>query len=104
MVSPGCIISGGRVNHSVLGFNVRVNSYADVDESILFEGVSVGRSSRLRRVIIDKGVQIPERTEIGFDRDADLARGYTVTDWGVTVVPQSHAGVSNSVAFGDPDT
>ena len=85
-VAPGCIVSGGRVQRSVLGYNVRVNSFAEVEASILFEGVSIGRYSRVRRAIIDKGVQIPEKVEIGFDPALDRSRGYTVTETGITVV------------------
>lgn len=103
-VAPGCIISGGRVAQSVLGPNVRVNSYADVRESILFEGVSIGRSCRIRRAIIDKGVHVPEGTDIGYDRDADLRRGYTVTETGITVVSQQFAAFGSTSAFGDPET
>ena len=86
MVSQGSIISGGVVARSVLGANVRINSYAHVEDSILFEGVDVGRRCRLKRVIVDKGVQIPPETEIGFDADADRARGFTVTDSGIVVI------------------
>lgn len=86
IVSPGCIISGGRVVSSVLSHAVRINSYSEVDSSILFSGVNVGRYSRIRRAIIDRDVTIPENTEIGFDLELDRARGYTVTDSGIVVV------------------
>jgi glucose-1-phosphate adenylyltransferase len=86
IVCQGVIVSGGTVARSVLGPNVRINSYAHVEDSILFEGVDVGRRCRLRRVIVDKDVVIPPETEIGFDRDADLARGFTVTDSGLVVI------------------
>ncbi len=87
MVSEGCIISGGRVDRSILGLRVRVNSYSDVAESILFDDVDVGRHVRLRRVIVDKGVRIPAGMEIGYDADADRQR-FTVSDGGVVVVPK----------------
>jgi glucose-1-phosphate adenylyltransferase len=87
MVGLGSIVSGGRVERSVLSPGVRVNSWAHVEDSILFEGVDVGRRTRVRRAIVDKGVQIPEGVQIGFDRDHDLARGFTVSDEGVVVVP-----------------
>jgi len=61
MVSEGCIISGGRVDRSILGLRVRVNSFSDVAESILFDDVEVGRHARIRRAIIDKGVRVPAR-------------------------------------------
>jgi glucose-1-phosphate adenylyltransferase len=86
LVCQGAIVSGGRVARSVLGPNVRINSYAQVEDSILFEGVEVGRRCRLNRVIIDKGVRIPPETEIGYDPAADAARGFTVTDSGLVVI------------------
>jgi glucose-1-phosphate adenylyltransferase len=88
MVSPGCIISGGHVRRSILSPNVRVNSYAIVENSILFEGVNIGRHCHIRRAIIDKDVQIPAGTHIGFDRDLDQRRGFTFSDQGVVVIPK----------------
>ena len=85
IVGAGSIISGGRVVHSVLGLDVRVNSYSDVDSCIIFNHVNVGRSSRIRRAIIDRHVSLPEGTVIGYDTEADRAR-YSVTDNGVVVV------------------
>ena len=86
MVCQGAIISGGSVARSIVGPNVRINSYAHVEDSILFEGVEVGRRCRLRRVIVDKGVRIPPETEIGYDPAADAARGFTVTESGLVVI------------------
>jgi glucose-1-phosphate adenylyltransferase len=87
MVSEGCIISGGHVDRSILGLRVRVNSYSDVAESILFDDVDVGRHVRIRRAIIDKGVRIPPGTEIGYDLEADRQR-FAVSEGGVVVVPK----------------
>jgi glucose-1-phosphate adenylyltransferase len=87
LVSEGCIISGGRIDRTVLSPGVRVNSYAHVEESILMDEVDVGRHARIRRAIVDKGVQIPPGTEIGFDRDADRRR-FHVSDEGIVVVPK----------------
>ena len=86
LISPGCIISGGRVRRSVLSPGVRVNSYALVDDSILFDGVDVGRHCRIRRAIIDKEVKLPPYTVLGYDLDFDRRRGFTVTEQGVVVV------------------
>lgn len=86
IVSPGCIVSGGRVMRSILSPGVRVNSYCDVDSSILLNRVEIGRYCRIRRAIIGEGVKIPEGSEIGIDREQDLKRGYTVSEGGVTVV------------------
>lgn len=86
IVCQGAIVSGGRVYRSILSPGVRINSYALVEDSILLDGVSVGRHARVRRAIIDKDVSVPAGFEIGWNREADLARGLTVTEEGVTVV------------------
>lgn len=86
MVCNGSIISGGRVERSIISYNVRVNSWAHVQDSILFDGVIVGRHAKIRRAIIDKGVSIPAHTQIGFDHEADRARGFIVTESGVVVI------------------
>jgi glucose-1-phosphate adenylyltransferase len=85
LVSPGCIVSGGRVQSSVLSPFVRINSYSQVSDSILFENVNVGRHAKIRRAIIDKDVDIPEGMEIGFDPVED-ARRFLVTETGITVI------------------
>lgn len=87
IVCAGSIISGGRVLRSVLSYGVRVNSYCEVEYSILMPGVEIGRYSRIRRAIIDTGVKVPESSIIGYDVEQDRARGYTVTDSGIVVVP-----------------
>jgi glucose-1-phosphate adenylyltransferase len=67
---------------------VRVNSYAVVEDSILFERVEVGRHCRIRKAIIDKDVRVPPGTTIGHDPDHDRARGFLVSDHGVVVIPK----------------
>jgi len=89
IVCQGAIVSGGQVYRSILSPGVRINSYALVEDSILFDQVEVGRHARIRRAIIDKDVKIPPGFDIGWNRAADLARGLTVTDDGVTVVAKS---------------
>jgi glucose-1-phosphate adenylyltransferase len=89
MVCPGCILSGGHVRRSILSANVRVNSYALVEDSILFDGVDVGRHCRIRRAIIDKDVRIPQNTTIGHDLDHDRQRGFVVTEQGVVVIAKA---------------
>ena len=89
MVSEGCIVSGGMLSHCVLSPEVRINSYAQVTDSILMENVNVGRYSEIRKAIIDKNVDIPPYTKIGFNREDDLARGFYVSEGGVTVVPKN---------------
>lgn len=94
IVSPGCIISGGRVTKSVLSPEVRINSYTKVDESILLNGVVVGRHARLRRVIVEKNVRIPENAMIGYDLEED-AKKYRVTPRGVVVVESQNGHIFN---------
>jgi glucose-1-phosphate adenylyltransferase len=85
IVGGGSIISGGRILRSVLGYDVRINSYCEVSDSIIYNHVNIGRHSRIRRAIIDRHVTLPERTEIGFDREADRRR-FHITDSGIVVV------------------
>ncbi|TVR82303.1 MAG: glucose-1-phosphate adenylyltransferase [Rhodospirillales bacterium] len=85
VVAGGCIISGGVVRNSVLGRHVYVHSGAEIDESVVFDNCDIGRRSRLRRCILEKNVQLPADTVIGFDPDEDRKR-YTVTDSGIVVV------------------
>ncbi|MBV8051267.1 MAG: glucose-1-phosphate adenylyltransferase, partial [Acidobacteriaceae bacterium] len=85
IVSAGCIVSGSMVKNSVLSPDVRVNSYSEIDASILFSHVNIGRHCRIRKAIIDRDVHIPEGTTIGYDAEADRQR-YFVTDTGITVV------------------
>ena len=87
LVSDGTIISGGTINRCVLHPRVRIHSYADVDESILMDGVEIGRHCKIRRTIIDKGVKVPAGTTIGYDLEADRER-FTVTDSGIVIVPK----------------
>ncbi len=87
IVASGSIISGGKVERSVLSPLVRVNSYSHVYESILMEGAQVGRRCRIRRAIIDKNVHIPPDTVIGYDPEEDRRRFY-VSEGGVVVIPK----------------
>ena len=87
LVSEGCIISGGHVNRSILSPRVRINSYTLVEDSILFEDVNVGRHCKIRRCIIDKHVDVPPGTTIGYDPEEDKRR-FQVTDSGIVVIPK----------------
>jgi glucose-1-phosphate adenylyltransferase len=89
IVSTGTIVSGGRIQRCVLSPRVRTNSYSYAFESILMEDVDVGRYAKLRRVIVDKGVRIPPRTQIGYDPEEDAKR-FTITDGGIVVVPKGY--------------
>ena len=87
LVSEGCIVSGGQVHHSILSPRVRVNSYASVEDSILFDDVNLGRHCRIRRAIIDKHVEVPPGTQIGYDLEEDRRR-FHVTESGIVVIPK----------------
>lgn len=87
-VCAGCITSGGTVRRSILGPLSKVNSFSLVEDSILGENVTIGRHAKIRRAIIDKNVVIADGEEIGYDHDQDRAKGYTVTDSGIVVVPR----------------
>jgi glucose-1-phosphate adenylyltransferase len=87
LVCGGSIISGGRVERSILSPDVRINSYSLVQDSVLFEGVEVGRHAKIRRAIIDKGTKVPPGFSIGYDLEGDAKR-FTVTDAGVVVIPK----------------
>lgn len=87
VVSEGCIVSGGSVSNSVLGRNVFVHSFANVEESVIMDGCRIRRHAKVRRAIIDKFVEIPEGEAIGYDLERDRRR-YTVTDSGIVVIPK----------------
>lgn len=97
VVSMGCVISGGIVKNSVLSPDVRVNSYAEVDDSIVFSHVNIGRHCRIRKAIIDRDVHIPEGTVIGYDTEADRQK-YFVTESGITVVTRDYSLFESPVA------
>ncbi len=86
IVSPGCIISGGSIESSVLSPNVRVDEGSKVDHSVLLSNVKIGHNAIIRNAILDKNVVVPDGAKIGVDHAADLARGFTVSDLGITVV------------------
>jgi glucose-1-phosphate adenylyltransferase len=97
VISAGCIVSGAVVRNSVLSQDVRVNSYSEVDSSIIFSHVNIGRHCRIRRAIIDRDVHIPEGTVIGYDPVEDR-RNYFVTPSGLTVVTRDYSLYENPVA------
>jgi glucose-1-phosphate adenylyltransferase len=85
IVSEGCVVSGGRVQRSILSPNVRINSFSEVYDSILMEGVNVGRYAKIKRAIIDKDVSIPQGMIIGFNLEEDKKR-FFVSESGIVVV------------------
>jgi glucose-1-phosphate adenylyltransferase len=97
VISAGCIVSGAVVRNSVLSQDVRVNSYAEVESSIIFTHVDIGRHCRIRRAIIDRDVHLPEGTVIGYDREEDR-KNYFVTQSGLTVVTRDYSLYENPVS------
>ena len=89
MVSEGCIVSGANISRCVLSPKVKINSYSQVYDSILMEDVEVGRYCEIRKAIIDKNVYIPSNTKIGVNREDDIARGFCISEGGITIVPKN---------------
>ena len=87
MISGGCIISGTEVRNSVLFTNVHTNSYAVLDHAVVLPNVVVHRSARLRQVVVDSGVVIPEGLVVGEDPSED-AKWFRVTERGTTLITQ----------------
>jgi len=85
-VSPGVVISGGQVSGCVIAPRVNVHSYASIVDSVILDGVDVGRYATIRRAIVDKNVVVPEHAEIGVNHDHDRERGFYVSDSGIVVV------------------
>jgi glucose-1-phosphate adenylyltransferase len=86
LVCGGCITSGATVRRSIIGPRSKINSYASVEDSILFDNVQVGRDTKIRKAIIDENVVIPDGMNIGYDHEEDRLRGCVVTDSGVVIV------------------
>lgn len=85
-VASGCIISGAKINRSLLSTDVHVHSYTTIEESVILPEVDIGRNVSIRRAIIDQGCKIPEGMTIGKDKDQDIARGFRVSEQGIVLV------------------
>ncbi len=97
IISSGCIVSGSVIRSSVLSHDVRVNSYSDVDSSVVFSHVNIGRHCRIRHAIIDRDVHIPDGAVIGYDANEDK-KNYFVTPSGLTVVTRDYSVYENPVS------
>ena len=86
IVSHGVIVSGGEVVNSVLSPGVRMHSWSSVRSSVVFNDTVIGRNAVVNRAIIDKNVVVEEGAQVGMDHEHDRARGFTVTEGGITVV------------------
>jgi glucose-1-phosphate adenylyltransferase len=89
IISGGCIITQSEISNSVLSQSVRVEKNTLVRESVVFSGVTISEGAMVRKAIIDKNVVVPPGSRIGFSREEDEARGFTVSD-GITVVPKNY--------------
>jgi glucose-1-phosphate adenylyltransferase len=99
LVSGGCLISGSSVISSVLFSNVRVHSYCDIEGAVILPNVVVNRHAKLKNVVIDKGVHVPEGIEIGFDAEADKKRFY-VSEKGTVLVTREMLDQFRPVTYG----
>jgi glucose-1-phosphate adenylyltransferase len=99
IVSGGCILSGGVVRNSVLGRNVRVHAGALVEDCVIMDNCDIGRRAKVRGAILDKNVRVLEDSLIGYDLEADRARGYHITDSGLVVIAgeRSHVDITGLV-------
>ncbi len=87
LIGDGSIVSGAKVVHSIISAGVFIHSYSEVEDSVIMEGVDIGRHARIRRAIIDKHAKVPEGFRIGYDLDEDR-KHFTVTNTGIVVVPE----------------
>lgn len=92
VVSGGCIISGATLRRSLCFSNVRVHSYSSIEETVILPDVEIKRHCKVRKAIIDRGCELPEGIEIGFDHDKDRARGFRVSKGGVVLVTREMLG------------
>ena len=99
IVSGGCIISGGIVRKSVLGRGVHVHTGALVESCVIMDNCDIGRHAKVRRAILDKNVRIPAEASVGYDLDADRARGWHVTESGIVVIGREHSAVPVAAMF-----
>ena len=99
IVSGGCILSGGMVRKSVLGRGVRVHTGAVVEGCVIMDNCDIGRHAKLQHAILDKNVRVPADTKVGYDLDADRARGWHVTDSGIVVISRQSSAVPMASMF-----
>jgi len=85
-VSPGVVVSGAKISNSVLSPRCHIHSFATITDSVLLDGVDVGRHAIVQRAILDKNVRVPEGVTIGVNPDDDIARGFTVSESGIVVL------------------
>ncbi len=97
-VSGGCIISGSRLNKTLLFSNVRVHSYSTIEETVILPEVVINRNCRIRRAIIDRGCDVPADTVIGYDPEQDKKNGFRITSKGIVLVTREMLGQQGGYA------
>ena len=88
-ISSGCEIFGATIDHSVLGYGVKVRVNSEIKESVIMGGNKIGKGVVLNKCVLDKNVDVADDVKIGIDHEHDKARGFTISPSGITVVPQS---------------
>ena len=86
MVSGGCIISGSKIENSLLFTDVRVHSYSSITDSVILPNAEIGRNCKIHKAVIDSYCKVPQGMQIGVDHDQDRARGFRVSEKGIVVV------------------
>ena len=100
IVAGGCILSGGVVRRSVLGRGVHIHTGALVEGCVIMDNCDIGRHAKVRRAILDKNVRIPEDATVGYDLEADRARGWHVTESGIVVIGREFSAVPVAAMYG----
>ena len=88
-ISAGCEIFGATIDHSVLGYDVKVKTNADIFETVLMGHNRIGKGVVLNKCVLDKHVQVADDVKIGINHEHDRKRGFTISPNGITVVPQN---------------
>ncbi|HWV50359.1 MAG TPA: glucose-1-phosphate adenylyltransferase [Microbacterium sp.] len=86
IVSLGSVLSGTHLERSIVGPGTLAGGGSTITDSVLFDQVHVGQGARIHRAVLDKNVILEDGATVGVDRERDLARGFTVTESGITVV------------------
>ncbi|MBC8494595.1 glucose-1-phosphate adenylyltransferase [archaeon] len=90
-ISPGVVSIGAAIENSVIGYNVLIEEATNIMNSVIMGNANIGQHVFIKKAIIDKHVTIPYGTSIGANKEEDIARGFTVTDSGITVVPRGYS-------------
>ena len=90
IIGEGSIISGGKVQESVIGREVLIDSAAEVNSSLIMDRVKINKDCKIKMAIIDKDVEVPPSTEIGYDLKQDKKRFFVDKESGIIVIPKGY--------------